>query len=232
MSEYSVIVFCREPEPGKVKTRLSPVIPPVHAAYLYEALLSDAVDILLSLDEADKYLFHTPNESTFFDRYRSFGIKVVPQGEGDLGERIARAMRSVLERGRGPAVVVGSDIPLLTADIIRQAVSLLSRHDVVVGPSRDGGYYLIAASSFHPGLFSEIPWSTEIVLEETLKKCRSLNLSWTLLGELQDIDRPEDLLSFVEELRSGSFPEPVRRRRFSRAAEGLYPYLLRLLRGR
>lgn len=186
----TLIVFLRQPVAGRVKTRLAATLGAEAAANVYARL----VDITLSA--AGKFpgtvllLFdgELPPES-----HRNPSFQYGRQAEGELGLRMGKALRDALGNA-DRVVLVGSDCPGIEAGILEEAIDRLKDHDVVIGPSTDGGYYLIGCRR-PPAeeLFTDIAWSTDSVLETTLKRCRELELSTTLLKPLSDIDKEEDL---------------------------------------
>ena len=121
------------------------------------------------------------------------GIIYRPQGPGDLGRKMLRAFRGAFREGAEMAALVGSDLPGLDGRIVEKAFCLLRRADLVLGPALDGGYYMAGMKAPCPGLFEGIPWGTDLVLDETLARGRSLGLRKELLEPLADVDRPEDL---------------------------------------
>jgi rSAM/selenodomain-associated transferase 1 len=126
---------------------------------------------------------------------RMFGHGFVyrDQGGGDLGERLARATDHALASGCRSAVLIGTDCPTLTVEILTEAFDGLASADVVLGPAADGGYYLIGLRQMHRALFDNIPWGTGDALADTLRAARRADLSTRLLVTLPDVDRPEDL---------------------------------------
>ena len=118
------------------------------------------------------------------------------QGPGDLGERMQRAFLDAFQRGQTHVVLVGTDIPGLTCEMLSRAFDALRRCPVVLGPATDGGYYLIGARETVPDLFSGIAWGTPMVLHQTIEAARSLDIHPELLDPLSDVDRPEDLSLF------------------------------------
>ena len=124
-----------------------------------------------------------------------FGIdyQYQSQSEGDLGHRMSCAFADSLGQGRRRVVLIGSDCPGITAKVLNAAFSHLNHYDLVLGPTTDGGYYLIGLRAPSPELFQDLPWGTADVLEMTLSRAASLGLRTILLEPLTDIDRPEDL---------------------------------------
>jgi len=202
-----VIVFARAPQPGKVKTRLIPALGAAGAAALYRRLVLHAIEAAKGADLGPLELWCSPDASRpfFLDCARRFGVSLHPQAEGDLGERMRQALVAVLGRS-ARAILVGSDIPALSAQYLRDADrSLADGCDVVIGPAEDGGYVLIGLKRCDPELFREIPWGGPSVLAETRRRIARIGLRCRELPALWDIDRPEDLERLPAEMR-----QPIR----------------------
>ena len=143
--------------------------------------------------EYDRFVFYDPPE-----RIQDFVSwlpheKFMVQTGSDVGERMDNAIRYLLENGAKKAVITGADIPDLTGRIVMQAFEMLDHEDVVVGPAKDGGYYLIGMKSPMPGLFRNIPWSTGEVFSETVRAIKHSGKSYGVLPVLSDLDTIEDL---------------------------------------
>lgn len=188
----ALIIMARSPEAGEVKTRLSPALDKKERRALYSRLLDDTVNRLRAVDSAEIIMAHTPDGAGAYFRER-FGLACIEQGGGDLGQRLSRVITLVLGKGYGRVAVVGSDIPGLDAAIAEDAFNALEAADVAIGPSRDGGYYLIAMSRPMPELFRDIPWSSPETLRKTIERAEGLGLSVRTLCVLDDVDTPEDL---------------------------------------
>ena len=190
------MVFVRHPEPGKVKTRLAKAYDDQFAAELYGYFVDDLLEAL----ERGSYrleIAFTPAEKGLEIRRRFGGrFSYTPQeGEG-MGERMEKAFRSCFAKGFAAAILIGSDFPDLTAEVIEQAFHALENgHDAVLGPAFDGGYYLIGfrTAAFDPGIFKEMPWGKSTVCEETLNRLRALGYRISLAPTWHDIDTGEDL---------------------------------------
>jgi len=191
-----LIVFTRWPEPGATKTRLIPAMGAAGAAALQRRMTQH---MLRTTDRlAAAHGVHVEVRFTGGDADRMtacFGAArhYEPQGEGDLGARLERAIQEALAAGAQRVCVVGTDCPAIDADLLRRAFESLEEADVVIGPAEDGGYYLLGMRSARPALFDRIPWSTDRVLETTLRAAEAEHLSVARLPVLRDIDRPEDL---------------------------------------
>jgi hypothetical protein len=194
-------IFLKYPTPGQVKTRLAEVMGADAAATCYREM---ADLVLAHTAEADAYrrtLFITPKERILdFVRWLPDETFLPQRGE-DLGARMADAISRLLAQG-DCAVLIGSDVPDISAAMIAEAFDHLQHHDLVIGPALDGGYYLIGMKQLHPPLFEDIAWSTPEVLAETLRKAEALGLSCALLPQLADIDTIEDYRKWEEKSRS------------------------------
>ena len=183
-----VAVFAKRPVPGNVKTRLTGVLGREGAAELYQALLDDTLSNVRQVRDARKVIAFAPDaeQAWFAQTFRGFAL--VAQGEGDLGRRLSRLFRHAFQQGARRVVVVGSDLPTLTAECVERAHAALAECDVVIGPAEDGGYYLLGLGRHVPGLFVGIDWSTERVLGQTLERAGVLGLVVRLLETARDVD--------------------------------------------
>ena len=163
------------------------------ALEVYKNLLTHTRDSIKDLS-TKKFLFysHFVDKDDMWDNTTFVKSK---QSEGHLGHRMKEAFRSVLMM-ENKAVIIGSDCPEINEDIIKQALEALDESDLVIGPSTDGGYYLLGMKELHVELFRDISWSTDSVLPKTLSKAQELELKVHLLPELHDIDTEEDLKKF------------------------------------
>lgn len=192
-----LIVFARWPEAGATKTRLIPALGEQGAADLHRMMTHHT---LRTAGRLARQRTGVNIEVRFAggDAERMAGLfgdhlRYVPQGEGDLGARMNRAIDDALAHGAGRAVVIGTDCPELTAPLLAHAFDQLDGADAVVGPASDGGYYLIGMSKPHPQLFTDPDWGKESVLATTLDIAERHGIRIARLVELNDIDRPEDL---------------------------------------
>ncbi len=191
-----LIVFTRFPEPGVTKTRLIPALGPEGASDLQRAMTVQALqatDRLRSIrDVSVEVRFSGGDASRMTDQ---FGTQraYYPQRGGELGARIHQALADAFARGAERAVVVGTDCPELDADILNGAFDSLHSHDCVIGPARDGGYYLIGLGHECRQLFEGITWGSTHVLKQTLRQATAAGLMVHRLATLSDVDEPEDL---------------------------------------
>lgn len=191
MTEGKLIIFLKNPELGKVKTRLAQRIGDEAALAVSLKLIrqTQAVTDLLPIDKAVYYSSFIDNEDNWHNKKYT---KHLQQGE-NMGERMFNALAQVLSEGYGKAVLIGSDIHLLTEDVLMDAFEKLEANDVVLGPAKDGGYYLIGIKKPEPKLFDLKYWSTPNVFSETVKKIKELKLSYGQTQLLNDIDEFDDL---------------------------------------
>jgi rSAM/selenodomain-associated transferase 1 len=199
-----IVVFAKAPEPGKVKTRLIPALGEAGAAALHRRLVMHSLRAAQEADLGPVELWCAPDtrHAFFAECERDFGVSLHSQCEGDLGARMRRAIETILERAKR-AILVGSDIPALSAQYLRDAERALSgARDVVIGPAEDGGYVLIGLERSDPELFRDIPWGEPEVLAETRGRIAALRWRCFELPALWDVDRPEDLKRLPEEMRA------------------------------
>jgi len=189
--ENLLLIFIKNPEPGKVKTRLAATVGPEKAYQIYLKLLSLTIDTAMEVD-ADRQVWY----SSYIDSEDSISepdFKKRKQVGKNLGARMLHAFKSGFKEGYDNIVIIGSDCPDVNPVLLEQAFNELSEYDLVIGPSADGGYYLLGMNKLQPELFRDIDWSTERVLKQTLEKAKSISLSVASLPELNDIDTIEDL---------------------------------------
>jgi rSAM/selenodomain-associated transferase 1 len=201
-----VVVFGREPVPGEVKSRLAEGIGAEAAARVYAAMLEHTLEIASS-SGARVVLSLADVPSGVWARGIKGALEI--QRGADLGDRMDDAFARRFAEGEERVVLVGSDCPWFTATHVARASSKLGGADAVLGPSTDGGYWLVAQRPPGLPLFARIPWSTPETLERTRKRIRSLGGSWSELEELADIDTADDLELVLTDPRT---PEPLRHR--------------------
>lgn len=202
----AIIVFAKEPEPGEVKTRLTELLTEREAARLYEAFLHDALAQYERLP-VDLRLYLDGKESVT-------GTETYKQEGAGLGERMARAFAESFASGYERLVVIGTDHPTLPDSFIEEAFDALDEPgSVVIGPARDGGYYLLGMRDLQPGLFRKMRFSHDGVFEETLERARRLAAHLTILPEWYDVDTPADLRRLARELEESEEAGPQRSRR-------------------
>jgi uncharacterized protein len=193
-----VVVFARAPEAGRTKTRLSPALPPVLAVTLAIAMLEDTCRAVRASGAEERIVLWDGPQGAAVPPAPPVFVSGPQQGK-DLGARLWQALS---EDRHAPTVVVGSDCPELTAADLDAAFGALDAVDLVLGPARDGGYYLVglAAGRRAAALFEGIPWSSGTVLTDTLARAGALGLAHRLLEPHDDIDRPMDLVQLIARL--------------------------------
>ena len=191
-----IVLFAKEPTPGRVKTRLIPTLGAEGAARLARRLLAttlrEAVASGLAVElcgDPDAHLWGPT----------SLGIALSAQGEGDLGARLTRAAERVIAGGEA-VLLVGADCPGLHAAHLRDAAAALTRHNAVIHPAEDGGYALLGLRRTDPSLFDRIGWSGPDVATETCARIGALGWSLAIHDTLCDIDQPADLASLPRPL--------------------------------
>jgi uncharacterized protein len=185
-----LVLFARYPLAGAAKTRLIPAIGPDGAAQVHRQLTERTMAVLRETGHAVELHYTGADEADFRD-WLGDGFALVPQTDGDLTDRLMAALDPFA--GSGPVIFFGADTPDLSADVVDDAVSALQTHQVVLGPADDGGYYLIGMNQPMPELLTDMPWSTDQVMPETLRRLAGLGVEPVLLQTLHDCDRPEDL---------------------------------------
>lgn len=194
--------MAKAPVRGAVKTRLVPPFTPGQAADLYRALLSDELEHLRAFAGAERYLAYAPADAE--EMMRDLGgddYRYLAQRGGDLGARMNQVFGDLWQRGHRNIVLIGSDLPALPIDFLDQAFAELggTGRKVVLGPSRDGGYYLVGMNQAAPELFVNMTWSHDQVLAETKSRLEALGVPWISLPSWFDIDTIEDLRYLQEQ---------------------------------
>lgn len=189
MHKNLIITFTRNPEFGKVKSRLAKDIGEASALEVYKLLLEHTKNVLLRLD-CDKAVYYSVKirendiwDSEIFSKHQQSG--------NDLGERMQNAFKNGFEKGYKNIIIVGSDLYDLNAEIINTAFKKLESHDNVIGPALDGGYYLLGMKTLHPSVFKINNWGTQTVYKQTISKLNTNSVY--VLDTLNDIDYVEDL---------------------------------------
>jgi len=192
----AVAVFVKNLIRGTYKTRLASELGEEEAEKIYSHLLKETEKAVIHFDGSVEVFFHKkiPNdlEFPFF-----IGRKKNLQYGDDLGEKMANAIVHILKEHK-VAIVIGSDCPLLSPEHLRLAVEKLQYNDLVIGPAEDGGFYLIGMKKVQPDLFTDIEWSSDKVLTQTLEKAKAAGLSVSLLKTLYDIDYAEDWRRYLK----------------------------------
>lgn len=186
--KIKLIIMAKPPVLGLVKTRLAATIGDEQALKVYRELL--ALTFAVAHESTLEAIVHFSEEAPFTSDFSLFE-KDFQEGDG-LGERILKSFSKELADADG-CIMIGADCPDLTSEILQLAVHALEKNDVVLGPSDDGGYYLIGVNEAEPALFDQIAWSTDTVLQSTVDNAEKLGKKVSLLPALFDIDDIEDL---------------------------------------
>ena len=198
--ENAVVLFARDPVLGKVKTRLSPFLDDETILQLYTCFLHDSLDKIRQVENADLFIGISPsNQSGFFTGMPGSDMRIFVQEGKELGDKMRRAIQDRFAEGYEKVVIIGSDSPSLPVSYIERA--LASDKDMVLGPSTDGGYYLIGMKGALTEVFEGVTWGTEKVLQETCDHLVQNGVPLELLPVWYDIDSPEDLKFFKTHLQ-------------------------------
>jgi rSAM/selenodomain-associated transferase 1 len=216
MSE-ALLIFAKAPEPGKTKTRLLSYLSAPFAARLQEAMTNDILRATAPL-KARRYVLAAPSarHPYFKEIAARSALPCRDQVGVDLGKRMESAFQQFFKEGFRKVVIIGTDAPTLPVVMIEEAFSRLKDVPVVLGPSTDGGYYLIGLRAPVPGLFDGIAWGTARVLARSLEILKAQSIGHTLLPAWSDLDRPEELSPLLGEIeslrrRGESYPEETLR---------------------
>lgn len=187
----TIIVFAKNPEWGKVKTRLAATIGNDKALEAYKLLVKHTESVIEStnIPVAVYFTTHIDEQELFCFANGKKHIQIA----GDLGAKMKQAFEEQFNAGHNKVVIVGTDCYELRKEHLIQAFEALNTNDVVIGPANDGGYYLLGMNSYIPALFDGIHWSTETVLDETITVMKKLNKQYTLLETLVDVDNEDEL---------------------------------------
>ena len=202
----ALIVFAKTPEPGRVKTRLTSFLHPGEAAVLYEAFLADALAQYQQLD-ADVRLYASPGGAPFPSSLVPDGVSLHRQEGAGLGDRMQRAVLDSFAAGYHAAVIVGTDHPTLPSAFVDAAFDALAQPlALTIGPSEDGGYYLIGMNDFYPEVFEDMTYSHAHVFDDTLDRAGRTRATITVLPVWYDVDTPGDLQRLVDDLPACEAP--------------------------
>lgn len=194
MNKNALIIFTRNPELGKCKTRLAKTIGDETALNVYKFLLQHTANVAKKV-EASRYAYYSVQirdndiwDTAFFNKKQQFG--------DHLGLRMQNAFQELFDIGHEKVVIIGSDLYDLDAKYIEEAYQKLDTHDAVIGPALDGGYYMFGMKSVLPNVFQNKEWGTETVFEATIKDLKNYNIHLT--KPLNDIDTFEDIKPYKE----------------------------------
>jgi rSAM/selenodomain-associated transferase 1 len=206
-SDSCIILFAKYPAPGKVKTRLAKQLGPERAAQLYRNFVLDILDTLRTVDVTLRIFFEPPGALDEFRTWLGDDYRYVSQTGPALGQRMKNALVHTFAEGFSKAALIGSDLPDLSADFLNLGLRALDKHQALLGPSDDGGYYLIGFSkdAFLPEAFDNIAWGTDRVFTHTVKILKRHRRKLYVLPRWHDVDTLEDLKSLVARSRNTDF---------------------------
>ncbi|GBE41910.1 2-phospho-L-lactate guanylyltransferase [bacterium BMS3Bbin09] len=191
MNDNALIIIAKYPEKKNVKTRLKDSMSDEQRLELYVLLLNRAMADLGNIPGVDTFIAYAPKEKE--DYFLRFNLGMIPLNDGDLGIGMLKAFEEVFSLGYKRASLVGADIPDLSPIIIIEAFSVLSENDLVYGPAKDGGYYLVGMRKLIKEVFESVPWSSDQTLKKSLEQATISGSSVGFTEMLSDIDRIEDV---------------------------------------
>jgi len=194
-----LLIFVKEPVPGQVKTRLAAEIGAEAACHVYRRCVERTLQRLVALRDEITLCVEPAEAMGCIQAWLGSAWPIQPQRGATLGERLAHATDSAFAEGMRRVIVIGTDSPWIGHLLIEEAFSVMHRTDLVLGPTADGGYYLVGLAKPAPELFRGISWSTSQVLDQTRANARALDLTVSLLPEGYDIDRLTDLQRWMQE---------------------------------
>jgi len=194
MKNNCIILFMKVPKPGFVKTRLAKDIGNEQACYIYKQLVEKTVQTIMQTGIDFEIHYIPKNDLKLLESCLGIDLTYFPQNEGDLGEKMNYSMEKVFQKGYQKVILIGSDIPGLTKNILINAFASICKNPVL-GPTHDGGYYLIGSHKdhHHSSFFNEIQWSTSSVLDQTVSQMAKKGYSPYFMSVLNDIDTINDL---------------------------------------
>ena len=190
MNQAILCIFAKPPVAGNVKTRLIPAVSAVDAALLAAAFLEDVVETCRQIPQTKTIIATDGDWPKGLEPPK--GIDHWQQGSGDLGDRMERILAQALQSAP-LAIAIGADVPTISKQILQDAIEKLGQNDAVIGPSEDGGYYLLGLRQSKPGLLQNLPWSQAHTRQATRQRLESHDLKVAQTQDLFDIDDPQDL---------------------------------------
>lgn len=207
----ALIIFLRYPKTGEVKTRLAKTTSSEFAVKFYKTCSEKIITDVKKLNSINRFVFFSNKEENIqVKKWLGGKLFYSPQEGDNLGSRMENAFEKVFSSGAEKAVIIGTDVPDLSKNIIEEAFKTLDDNDIVIGPSKDGGYYLLGMKKIYPELFNGIEFSTNTVFNETINQIEKLNLSFCTLPELQDIDTEDDLINWLNGKHANTIKNNIR----------------------
>lgn len=195
MKNNAIIIFAKAPLLGQVKTRLMSSLTEKERLNLYESLLKGTLRKLTGIEDVDTFICYWPPDAN--DYFAQFSLESFPQSDGDIGIKMFNALKKVFDSSYKKAVLVGVDIPDISSKTASKAFEILNKKDLVFGPARDGGYYLVGMKWPMREIFEGIEWSTKETLKQSVKKASAQGYSVDFTETLLDIDTPDDLKTYL-----------------------------------
>jgi uncharacterized protein len=234
----ALVIFAKAPIPGEVKTRLCPPLTPDEAATLHGSFVIDMLErtklaVTTRQLPFHRYLACAPSSALVFFKIMEErqGVRLLDQVGENLGQRMHRTFVDLFTKGYKQVVIVGTDVPTLPLPVYQEALAILARSDVVLGPALDGGYYLIGLTQPAEALFAGVAWSTDQVLAVTQQNAITLGLSVGLTTAWSDVDTMADLQSLITECQEDN-KRPKQDRTFSMRTAGALQLLATRLKTR
>jgi uncharacterized protein len=200
-SDRTLVIMAKAPRPGMVKTRLTPSLPLQAVTAFYRCLLDDTLTLARSLSAVEIALMCPSSDVEELACLVGDGVRVVAQKGQGLAAGLTSVFAHFAAAGRRRVIAFNSDTPHLPSPVLEAAFETLAGHDVVIGPTRDGGYYLVGAKAAHPALFDGDRMGTESALDALLARARAMQLSVGFTDPCYDIDVADDLMRLAAELR-------------------------------
>lgn len=208
MTDRSLVIMAKAPRPGNVKTRLNGALPPDIIVRLYRCLLHDTVTLGRSLSNVHLAVVCPEDDATALTRWLGSDVPVVAQSGRGLADALSSTFRIFLERGFRRVIAFNSDSPHLPPHLLEQAFTLLDTSDIVVGPTEDGGYYLVGSKSHQPTLFEQAHLGTDTALGALVTQAHSLKLAVAFSERWYDVDQAHDLQRLARELAAAPASAP------------------------
>lgn len=194
MINPTLLIFAKFPGPGQVMTRLCPPLTPEQAASVQRACIRLICERAFRSWPVRPVLIISPDDAeTGFREFAGPYIPIRLQGQGDLGQRLERAVRAALDEGARQVLVIGADSPTMPHRLLTDAVDALNKSGAAIGPCDDGGFYLLALNQLKDGMFDGVDWGTDRAAEQLTERMKSCGVKVSQLEKWYDIDRPEDL---------------------------------------
>ena len=198
---HCLIIFAKEPQKGKVKTRLQSFLSQSQCLDLYKAFLKDTIDLAKKVKCQKRILAYASRKNPQYLRSIAKSFELYRQNGRNLGDKMHNAFKFANKNKADKTVIIGSDSPNLPIGLIKDAFTNLNKSDLVLGPSIDGGYYLIGLKKPLRKLFRDVKWSSENVLDKTIKNARDANKKVALLKVWYDIDDKESLVHLINDIK-------------------------------